>query len=132
MPTPIMNLTITADDYGMFEADDTSRPGSPPVGRGASICEAIGEYAMNNGLVDVTYKPEHIGSVGHKIGHDWRTLLSHRNALSGKLAEMSLALQRSCQSIKPCYRCMQDVVCPDNEMPICFGCLQKIEENSRK
>lgn len=41
---------------GRFEAVPTNATGSPSVGRGASVLEAIGEYAIHHGLLaSVTY-----------------------------------------------------------------------------
>lgn len=43
-------LTVkkTADSSGTFEIDEPKRPGSPPVGRGATMIEAMGDYLLNN------------------------------------------------------------------------------------
>lgn len=40
-------LSISKQD-GIFVVDDKSRPGSPPVGRGKSMEEAMGEWLRNN------------------------------------------------------------------------------------
>jgi hypothetical protein len=42
-----MKLTISKED-GQFLVDDRTRPGSPPVGRGRTIREAIGDYFHSN------------------------------------------------------------------------------------
>lgn len=49
-------LTISKE-YGSFLVDDKSRPGSPPVGRGRTIKEAIGDWLHNNqSLMDVQFE----------------------------------------------------------------------------
>lgn len=47
---PFHKLTVkkTADSSGTFEIDEPTRPGSPPVGRGATMIEAMGDYLLNN------------------------------------------------------------------------------------
>jgi len=40
-------LTISMEGK-KFLVDDLSRPGSPPVGKGRTINEAIGEYVVHN------------------------------------------------------------------------------------
>lgn len=42
-----MILHITKE-YGKFVVDESDAPGSPPVGRGRTIMEAIGNYFHNN------------------------------------------------------------------------------------
>lgn len=40
---------ITVEKIGdVFVMDDKSRPGVPPVGRGKSLKEALGDYVINN------------------------------------------------------------------------------------
>jgi hypothetical protein len=43
-----MKLTISKEDVGNFLVDDKSKGGSPPVGRGRTMLEAIGSYFSNN------------------------------------------------------------------------------------
>lgn len=33
---------------GRFEVDEPTRPGSPPVGRGRTMAEALGDWLKNN------------------------------------------------------------------------------------
>jgi hypothetical protein len=40
-------LTVTKEG-DLFVVDDLTRPGSPPVGRGKTILEAIGWWVLNN------------------------------------------------------------------------------------
>lgn len=40
-------LTVSYNN-GTWEVDDKSRPGFPPVGRGSTLKEAIGDYVCNN------------------------------------------------------------------------------------
>ena len=49
-------LTITQDENGRFTAD-AGGPGSPTVGRGASVLEAVGDYAIQTQLVEVKCEP---------------------------------------------------------------------------
>lgn len=43
-----MKLTISKRDNGEFEVEDLSIPGSPPVGYGKHMMEAIGRYFHAN------------------------------------------------------------------------------------
>ena len=45
--TKAMKLRITKDG-NLFEVDDQSQPGSPTVGRGRTMKEAIGDYFHGN------------------------------------------------------------------------------------
>ena len=52
----MITLTISKPSKQMFEVDDNSIPGSPPVGRGRTMKEAIGDWFHNNqSRVDVKY-----------------------------------------------------------------------------
>jgi len=42
-----MKLTISKED-GLFMVDDRTRPGSPPMGRGRTMKEAIGDFFHAN------------------------------------------------------------------------------------
>lgn len=42
-------MTLTVSKQGeLFEVDDKDIPGSPPVGRGRTIKEAMGDFLWNN------------------------------------------------------------------------------------
>ena len=47
MRTKTTNLTISKED-DHFLVDDLSKSGSPPVGRGRTMLEAIGSFFHNN------------------------------------------------------------------------------------
>jgi hypothetical protein len=51
-----MDLRVTQNEQGRFEADPCGG-GSPVVGRGSSVLEAVGEYAIQTGLVHVACDP---------------------------------------------------------------------------
>jgi hypothetical protein len=44
----VITLRISKPSYGGFLVDDPSVPGSPPVGRGASAQEALGDWVFHN------------------------------------------------------------------------------------
>jgi predicted ATP-grasp superfamily ATP-dependent carboligase len=49
-------LTITKQDKN-FIVDDTSRPGTPYIGRGRTMIEAIGDYfVQNQHLLDLRFE----------------------------------------------------------------------------
>lgn len=52
------NLTIT-EENGLFTADPGG-PGSPIVGRGASVLEAIGDFAVQTRLVHCQCEPPEV------------------------------------------------------------------------
>lgn len=43
-----MKLTLSKRESGEFEVDDRSLPGSPPVGHGRTMMEAIGSFFHSN------------------------------------------------------------------------------------
>lgn len=50
-PAPTMRLSLRIskqEDDGQFLVDDPTIPGSPPVGRGRTMFEAIGSYFHHN------------------------------------------------------------------------------------
>jgi len=50
-----MKLTISKTGR-QYTVDDKSRPGSPPVGRGRTMFEAIGDYVYaNQSELDITF-----------------------------------------------------------------------------
>jgi hypothetical protein len=50
-------LTISTEGRG-FVCDDKSRPGSPPVGRGRTFKEAIGDFIINNQSFELVFTPD--------------------------------------------------------------------------
>ena len=44
----MINLRISKENDETFLVDDPKRPGSPPVGRGRSMMEAIGSWLHHN------------------------------------------------------------------------------------
>jgi len=57
MPSDNTKVEVIQFDSGYFEATPMGAMGSPTAGHGSSVLEAVGEYAINHGLVHVVCKP---------------------------------------------------------------------------
>lgn len=50
-------IIVMQDAKGMFTAEPEGACGSPIVGRGASVLEAVGEFAIQTQLVHIKCRP---------------------------------------------------------------------------
>lgn len=53
----IPDLTVTQNEDGVFECVEVGVTGSPIVGRGASVVEATGNWAIYTATVHITCDP---------------------------------------------------------------------------
>ena len=66
-----MKLTITKSESGKyFVVEDLSLPGSPALGRGRTMKEAMGDWLINN--------QREMGIVFDPVGAAWQTELRRR------------------------------------------------------
>lgn len=54
--TKRVTIKLQGDQPGRLVCDD-ERPGTPPVGRGQTVLEALGDYCLQNGLVTPVCDP---------------------------------------------------------------------------